>query len=74
MTVELKIRLWVDHWLEKWTNNRPIKIEAILLTSMQCHGMTSIYTLTFSAVTLDLKILSGLYIGNLKLIFVRDIG
>ena len=33
MTVELKSRLWVDHRSEKWTNNRPIKIEAIPLTS-----------------------------------------
>ena len=33
MTVELKSRLWVDHRSEKWTNNRPIKIEAIPLTN-----------------------------------------
>ena len=33
MTVELKSPLWVDHWSEKWTNNRPIKIEAIPLTT-----------------------------------------
>ena len=33
MTVELKSRLWVDHRSEKWTNNRPIKIEAIPLTT-----------------------------------------
>ena len=34
MTVELKSRLWVDHRSEKWTNNRPIKIEAIPLTTV----------------------------------------
>ena len=33
MTVELKSRLWVDHRSEKWTNNQPIKIEVIPLTS-----------------------------------------
>ena len=33
MTVELKSRVWVDHRSEKWTNNRPIKIEAIPLTT-----------------------------------------
>ena len=33
MTVELKSRLWVDHRSEKWTNNRPIKTEAIPLTN-----------------------------------------
>ena len=31
MTVEQKIGLWVDNRSEKWTNNRPIKIEAIHL-------------------------------------------
>ena len=34
MTVELKSRLWFDHRSEKWTNNRPIKIEAIPLTTV----------------------------------------
>ena len=33
MTVELKSRLCVDHRSEKWTNNLPIKIEAIPLTN-----------------------------------------
>ena len=33
MTVELKSRVWVDHRSEKWKNNRPIKIEAIPLTT-----------------------------------------
>ena len=46
MTVELKNRLWVDHRSEKWTNNRPIKIEAIPLTSWVypfCEKMQSIH-------------------------------
>ena len=41
MTVELKSRLWVDHRSEKWANNRPIKIEAIPLTSHKLAVLTT---------------------------------
>ena len=54
MTVELKSRLWVDHRSEKWTNNRPIKTEAIPLTTQQSEFQSSYYSAIQGATGLKL--------------------
>ena len=64
MTVELKSRLWVDHQSEKWTNNRPIKIEAIPLTKRHaCPGGISDHAFCFPVVSKLVDPVSGPYLA-----------